>query len=141
MLYNIKINKFLYYLLNLTWGLPLTAVGILCAIPLLIAGYRPKRHGGCFYFNVGEKWGGVNLGLIFITDSLDIPHAKDHEYGHSIQNAILGPFMLVLVAIPSAIRYWIFQLRKALNKPNPLYDSIWFERDATNFGSYTISQW
>ena len=136
-----KINKPLYYILNCTWGLLLTLAGAIVALFLIIIGKKPKQHGGCWYFNIGKNWGGLELGLFFLTDQNDSTHTKNHEYGHSLQNAVLGPFMILLVSIPSAIRYWIFVFREKHGKLNPPYDSIWFEGQATRLGTNTISQW
>lgn len=136
-------DKKSYYILNLTWGLPMTLIGLIVATMLLISGKRPHRHGGCFYFNVGKNWGGCNLGLIFLTDESDRESTKNHEFGHSLQNTIFGPFMIVLVAIPSAIRYWYRELkfyRKGL-KPTTAYDDIWFEGQATRLGNEYINKW
>ena len=45
------------------------------------------------------------MGLMFVRDTTSSEHVNKHELGHSYQNAILGPFMPFMVAIPSAIRY------------------------------------
>lgn len=136
-----KINKPLYYTLNLTWGLPLTAVGALVALFCLIIGKHPHRHGGSIYFNIGKWWGGLSLGLFFFIDSHDVTSTKNHEYGHSLQNALWGPLMIFIIAIPSAIRYWVRIIRHNHGKINPPYDSIWFEGQATRWGLQTIGQW
>ena len=133
--------KTLYYILNLTWGLPLTLAGALVAFFLILTGRCPKRHGGCFYFNVGNDWGGMNLGLFFFTDNWDSPSIKNHEYGHSLQNAIWGPLMIFVIAIPSAIRYQVFMYRIKHHKENPPYDAIWFEGQATKWGTNTVQYW
>ena len=60
-----------------------------------------------------------------------------HESGHGIQNAIMGPLFIFLVAIPSAARYWYRELkfnRKGLTPPTA-YDAIWFEGSATYLGT------
>ena len=60
-----------------------------------------------------------------------------HEYGHSIQNCFYGPLMPFIVMIPSIIRFWyieIFYYRKK-KKYGKAYDSIWFEKQATNLGT------
>ena len=59
-------------------------------------------------------------------------HTKQHELGHTFQNAILGPFFIFLVSIPSAIRYWLHRF----NKLNHDYDFAWFEGNASYFGNY-----
>lgn len=136
-----KGRKFLYYFLNLTWGLLLTLAGALVALILIIGGKHPKRHGGCFYFNIGRCWGGLEMGLFFFTDNIDSTHVKNHEYGHSLQNAIWGPLMLPVISIPSVIRYWVHYFREKKGKPNPPYDAIWFEGQATKWGTDTVSYW
>ena len=134
-------SKKLYYFLNLTWGLPLTLLGAFIALALILAGKRPKRHGGCLYFNVGKRWGGLELGLFFLTDGDDVWLLKNHEFGHSIQNAMLGPFMPIVITIPSAVRYWYRRARTARHLENPPYDSVWFERWATELGFRNIGRW
>ena len=134
-------RKILYYTLNLTWGLLPTLAGALVALFLIIIGKRPKRHGGCWYFNVGHNWGGLEMGLFFLTDNWDSTHVKNHEYGHSLQNAIWGPFMLPIISIPSVIRYWIHYFREKHGKTNPPYDAIWFEGQATKWGTDTVDYW
>ena len=136
-----RINKPLYYILNILWGFPMTLLGAIAAFFLIITGHKPKRWGGVVYFTVGENWGGMELGLFFIVDKKEYYSTKCHEYGHSMQNALLGIFYPIVVAIPSAIRYWIFVFRERAGKENPDYDSIWFEGQATRWGTTTINQW
>ena len=59
-----------------------------------------------------------------------------HEFGHTFQNTLLGPFFPILVGIPSAIRYWYQAIRTKQGKQNKAYDSIWFEDAATQCGTY-----
>ena len=134
-------NKPLYYILNIVWGFPMTLIGAIAAVGLLIIGKRPTRHGGCFHFRIGRNWGGINLGLVFLTDETAGSSTCHHEYGHSLQNAMFGPFMPFIVGIPSAIRYWVFTIREKKHKVNPPYDSIWFEGTATKWGTDTMHYW
>lgn len=134
-------SKKLYYFLNLTWGLPLTLIGAAAALILIASGKKPKRHGGCLYFNIGKSWGGLELGLFFLTDGRDSEHVKNHEFGHSIQNAWLGVLTPFVIWIPSSARYWYRRLREAKHLSNPPYDSIWFERWATELGYKNIAYW
>ena len=127
-------KKFLFYVLNLTWGLPMTFIGALVALILLIAGHKPKRHGGCIYFAVGKSWGGLELGLFFLTDKHEALHTRNHEFGHALQNCLWGPLMPFVISIPSAVRYWWRRWRAAHGKTNPPYDSIWFEGQASRLG-------
>lgn len=129
------INKPLYYILSFTWGLPLNLIGGIVSIILLMLGYRPKKFGWCYYFEIGHGWGGCELGLVFLCAKNSTERIKAHEFGHSIQNCFFGFLMPFIICIPSAIRYWYREWKKAHGKSNlPLYDSIWFEGQATRLG-------
>ena len=136
-------NKFLFYLLSFTWGLPLTLIGCLIAAVLLIVGYKPQKWGYCYYFEIGENWGGLEFGVIFLTNKNPSKHIRNHELGHSIQNCWFGPLMLFVVCIPSAIRYWyreyIVRSGKKKYTELPDYDSVWFENQASILGTEFIN--
>ena len=135
------ISKKLYYLLSLTWGLPLNLVGGIVSLILLVIGYRPKRFGWCRYFEVGSGWGGFECGLIFVCAKGSTNNLKAHEFGHSIQNCFFGFLMPFIISIPSAIRYWYRELKIKNGEKNfPSYDSIWFEGQATKLGLKYINE-
>lgn len=98
-------HKVLYYLLNITWGLLATTVGIISTLVLLCFGIKPKRYGHTWYTPIGEHWGGLELGLCFIVDKSESKATLRHEYGHTAQNAVWGPLFPFIISIPSAIRY------------------------------------
>ena len=75
------------------------------------------------------------MGTMFLRDCNSDNSINNHEYGHTFQNAILGPFFIFIVAIPSAIRYWYQTIREKQNKENKDYDLIWFEGGATDIGN------
>ena len=63
-----------------------------------------------------------------------------HEFGHAIsQNSLLGPIAIFLCFIPSAIRYWYFEIRSRKGKTNKPYSAIWFEDGADMCGKYAVS--
>ena len=134
-----SIRTMLFWVLSLIWGFPMTVFGLLVFLVLRIAGYKPKRFGSLFYFEVGELWGGFECGPIFVVNKNASDYLKRHEAGHGIQNIILGPLMPVLVSIPSMIRYWYRSLLSKVNKNMymrlPPYDSVWFEKSATDLGT------
>ena len=135
-------KRFLFYFLNLTWGLLLNIVGFGVAVVLLIKKKKPKRWGDCFYFEVGKtNWGGLELGIFFLTSKTPSIHTRNHEHGHAIQNCIFGPLFIPLVWIPSAIRYNYRNYREKKGLPNKgAYDDIWFEDQATKLGTnYVIN--
>jgi hypothetical protein len=100
-----------YWLLQCTWGFIMTFIGAIAALGLIIAGHKPKTMGPTVYFEVGENWGGVELGGFFLCCKNAGEHTKFHECGHGLQNIIWGPLMPFVVCIPSAARYWLFNFK------------------------------
>lgn len=133
-------NKFLFYLLSFTWGLPITLIGLITAFALIIIGIKPQKYGYCLHFQTGNNWGGISLGIVFITDKTPSNHTKNHEHGHSIQNCYLGFLFPFIIMIPSAIRYWYRELKyhKRGKTPPTKYDDFWVEADATKRGTKFI---
>lgn len=135
-------HKWLYYLLNYTWGILMTTVGLFITLGLLIIGKKPKRFERIYYFEVYEYWGGFEMGQMFVRDKTSTKEVSYHEYGHTFQNAILGPLYPFLVGIPSVTRYWYRTILENKNydkyieliKVKP-YDAIWFEASATDVGT------
>lgn len=117
----------------------MTLVGLITAFALVCLGNKPKRYGYCLHFVVGKNWGGLNLGLVILTDNNPTEHTKAHEHGHALQNCLYGFLMPFVVAIPSAIRYWHRELncRKGIY-PETAYDDVWYEGQATNWGTKFI---
>ena len=120
---------FWYWFLNLTWGLPMTLAGALASLALLLTGRKGRwtKYGPVFPVTRGT---GVSLGFVVICDKGE--KLLPHERGHSLQNALFGPFMIFLVAIPSAVRFRFRRLQK--KRPLKPYDAVWFEGDATRRG-------
>lgn len=108
------LSYFVYWLIQCTWGLPMTLIGAIIALGLLISGHKPKHLGPTVYFEVGENWGGVELGGFFLCDKHSPLETKYHECGHSLQNMIWGPLMPFVVCLPSAARYWLFNFNSPL---------------------------
>ena len=137
-------NKVIFYILSFTWGLPLTLVGLLVSMVCEICGYVSYgKYGYCWVFQIGRNWGGLNLGPVILTSTPHNSNLMKHEHGHAIQNCWFGPFMLIFVCIPSAIRYWYREL-KYLRKgkiPPTAYDDAWFEGNATRVGKKFIEKY
>lgn len=133
----IKHGKILFYILSWSWGFPMTAIGAIVSVVMIIMGKKAKKWGNSVYFEIGNKWGGINLGMFsFVSEDSGLS-TKNHEYGHAIQNCIFGFLMPFLIGIPSAIRYWYRNIKYTRTGivPSTRYDSIWFERNATYFGN------
>ncbi len=129
-------KRCLYYVLSLTWGLPMTLCGALAVGILRLCAYPVQRFGPCLYIEIGEHWGGVELGMFFLKDKTPSAHICLHEAGHSLQNIVYGPLMPFLVSIPSALRYHIrrIAIRRGY-RPRRGYEDIWFEKQATVWGT------
>lgn len=131
-------NKVLFYFLSLTWGLPITLVGLLVALVLRVAGYKPQKYGYCLHFSIGKTWGGCSLGMVILTGTKTTEDTKMHEHGHALQNCYWGILFPFVIAIPSAARYlyraYLIKSGKTTKKPLADYDAIWFEGDATRRG-------
>lgn len=128
-------KRALYYVLSLTWGLPMTLCGALTIGIVRLRGCPVHRFGPCFYAEIGENWGGVELGMFFLKDKTPSAHICLHEAGHSLQNIVYGPFMPFLVSIPSALRYHIRRVAiRRGHRPRRGYEDIWFEKQATAWG-------
>ena len=128
-------KAWLFYLLSCTWGLPMTLCGALVIGILRLCGHPVRRFGVCRYIEIGERWGGLELGIFFLKDRNSSVHICIHESGHAVQNILYGPLMPFLVSIPSAIRYHIrrIAIRRGY-RPRRHYEDIWFERQATAWG-------
>lgn len=135
---SLKLNKrkMLYYLLQFTWGLITNMFGWLYIIIIYIVyKVKPRKYQNAIYFAFGRQWGGLSLGINIFIDNHLSKYTLLHEYGHSYQNAILGPFWLILIGIPSFIRYWIFRIKEKMGKEIDDYNKIWFEYNATLIGT------
>ena len=129
-------KKFLFYFLSFTWGLPQTLGGAVMALVLMSTGHKPKMWKNCVWFEIDKNIGGFCLGPFFVTRRNPSAHLKNHEAGHSLQNCILGPFMPFVISLPSSVRYWYREFRynrRGKNLPRP-YESVWFEKWATDLG-------
>ena len=135
-----------YWILQLTWGIIMNIVGLFATLfSLIFLKGKIHRNGYGFITEVKGNWGGVSLGLFQLCGSYNQPNGpcydpfwyestRRHEFGHSLQNCILGPFFLFVVAIPSAIRYWL----EYFDKLKEDYYAVWFERTASNWGTKVI---
>ena len=125
----------LYWIGELTWGLLMNIIGLITALFMLIIGKTPYRIGHTFMFYFGKGWGGLTLGAVVIVAGDSSLSVLFHEYGHTVQNLIFGPFEL-FIGIASAARYWYREIKRKRDPAChlPPYDSIWFEGQATRLG-------
>ncbi len=124
-------KRFLYTLLQCTWGLPQTLVGLVLFLVNKKKGC-PCRiyHGGvCTTWNRG---GGVSLGLFFFCEEGE--RLVRHEYGHTIQSLLLGPFYLLLVGLPSLVWCNLPYFRRYRKRTGTPYSALYCEGWADRLG-------
>ena len=141
-----------YWLLSLTWGCLFTIPGLLVLLFFVVfTRCKVHKNGYGFIIEVGGNWGGYSLGPVSLCGRYSqengpcydvgwYEYTRRHEFGHSLQNIMFGPFMLFLVEIPSIIRYHYYNYRINRNLPVKEYDSIWFEGTASAWGSNAVER-
>ena len=131
-----KLFLIVFFLLQFTWCLPQNLVGVCVFLK-----YRKCEH--IKFFNsittIIPRYGSsVSLGMFtFVSTCNNDPnwlnHVKCHEYGHTIQSLLLGPFYLFVVGIPSGIWCNFFEgYRKRNNVP---YSKLFCESWANKLGA------
>ena len=133
-------QRWLYYLLHFTWGIIMTIIaglvaGILAFVNLFTKNMTFRPYHGVLEIRFGQNWGGCDLGLVYLRDTTSLESVSEHELGHSFQ-VWLGIFFPFVVAIPSAIRWWIRRLQP--NKQHKPYSCIWFEDSADMCGKWVV---
>ena len=132
-------SRTLFWILSWIWGFPMTLIGSLIFSLLQLVGFKPKKNQYGYVFEIGKGWGGVEMGPFAIVNENPSQHILDHEFGHSLQNCYIGPFM-PFISIASAIRYWyreyLTQIKGMKYSELPDYDDIWFEGTATSLGKH-----
>ena len=145
-------KKHAYTAVQWTWGLPQTLAG--AALYLSHRGdahfdYRGARA------TAWDKDTGISLGKFIFVPKAAAGHASaaaaepappdsaagehdafllDHEYGHTIQSLILGPFYLLLVGAPSMLWNRLPYFRKRRKETGRSYYSAPFEKTANYLG-------
>lgn len=138
-------HRILYYILQFTWGLPRTVFGgLLALIAFILKLCGLKVHFGKYfwigYAKIGpDYWGGLDTGLFFFRDQKSVDfNLRSHEWGHTFQNLWLGPLFIFLVAIPSAIRWWIDWFKQKKTGKGIDYEAFWAEDAATVCGAWAV---
>ena len=140
-------KKIWYIMLQIVWGFPQTLLGF---IVFIITIKCPHNY---FFGSICTSWkwkGSISLGLfIFVSDdpfyyyqSQKSKYTYDeffsmlvaHEYGHTIQSLIFGPFYLLVVGIPSILWSRLPIFRKKRVKEKKSYFAVYPENQATKLG-------
>ena len=137
----------MYTLLQLTWGLPQTLMGL---VVFLLNVRRPHRMFSGAVLTSWKLKQSLSLGLfIFVSDdpfyyyqSQKKRYSYDeffgmfavHEYGHTIQSLMFGPLYLLIVGIPSLIWADLPALIDMRVRKRMSYFSIFPEKQANRLG-------
>ena len=65
---------------------------------------------------------------------------SEHEFGHTMQNTLFGPFAIFLCYIPSIIRYFLINKAHKKGIATKPYDSVWYECSATDCGKFLVEE-
>ena len=122
---NNSLSDILFVAVQLVWGLPQTLLGFI--VFLLNTGERHYIFNGAVLTESSKIKGGVSLGLFIFTEKGNADRLSEHEYGHCIQSAILGPFYLFVIGIESFL--W------SLSVSGRPYDSFYTEKWANVLAS------
>lgn len=118
-------KRFLYTLIQWTWGFPQNFVGLLMFIGCKIAKCKSKKYKNAIETKWDNKYGSVSLGMFIFLDNDKDETLAAHEYGHSIQSLILGVFYLFVIGIPSFC--WAVFGSKYRTKHNKTYYEFYTE--------------
>lgn len=142
-----KLKRGAYTAAQWTWGLPQTLIGA--------ALFLAHRRDGHFDYNgaratVWDKDAGVSLGkFIFVpkktrgskaasqksAKDLADPFLLEHEYGHTLQSLLLGPFYLLLIGAPSMLWNRLPYFSRKRKQSGKSYYSAPFEKSANYLAS------
>ncbi len=132
-------KKIVFCVLQFTYGIIQNIVGLVVFI-----WYRKERHEKFFEGIVtfvdadNLSWGGISLGcFIFINAKREVNTINKtivHEYGHTIQSALLGPLYFLVIGLPSFIWCNSSRFKKMRQDKNISYFSKFPENWANKLG-------
>lgn len=133
-----EIKDKLFRVIQFTWGIIQTAIGgvIFLIVKNMKLYTEIVKYKSSIITTLGRGWGGISLGcFIFISERASLKEREDvikHEYGHSLQSIIFGPFYLLVIGIPSIV--WNKFFRVYRQKHNISYYSFLPEKWADKLG-------
>jgi len=123
--------KLLYWLIQWTWGLAQSALGLVLFVLLGRGGVRQFNGAAVRSWNMK---GSVSLGMFILMDRSHSDRVLVHEFGHTIQSLILGPLYLFVIGIPSLMWAWLPIFERFRRKSGKTYYWLYCERWANYSG-------
>ena len=136
-----EIPTALYWFLQWTWGILQNVIGGLMTAFIRLR--HPANKQTPFHHAVVTAWNGkgsMALGGYLFLDKNSGDEIVVHEYGHTIQSLILGPFYLFVIGIPSFLWANFPPIRKRRLKRGRRYTSFYPERWASHAGEKTTGE-
>lgn len=145
-------KRILYCVWQCTWGFFQSALGLMVFIPHL------REQHTWYHGAVVTTWdhgASVSLGMfVFLAKEPPFYESRDtqrtpqeraqrllvHEYGHTVQSLILGPFYLLVIGIPSALWAGLPALRRKRKTENVSYFSFFPEKWADRLGERVLGE-
>ena len=124
-------GRVLFYLIQWTWGLPQNLAGL-----FLYTIYRGQKHFA-YRNTIVTNWkrlSGLSLGMFIFVWKGAPERMVAHEYGHSIQSMILGPFYFFAIGIPSLLWCSVPHFGRRWRMGKKSYFSFFAERWADHLG-------
>lgn len=119
--------KKILILISFIWELPQLIIGILYLIVMRVKFKSRYRLSFIFAFNKYSEFG-ISFGKVIALPSEDSQmELLAHEYGHSIQSMMLGPFYLFVVGLTSSMRYLYYALKSKNEMDEAKKMKIWEE--------------
>ncbi len=131
------LKRMLFIVLQCTWGIVQTLIGMFVFLKLLRCPHRIYR--GC----IDTRWNkrsGMSLGLFIFTpneESSRIEKLRIHEYGHCMQSMLLGPMYLIIALISLAWKNLPCFVKLRREKKIP-YDACFVEAWASRWGEKVV---
>lgn len=101
-------KKFLFYLIQWTYGIIQNLLGLIVFLLFVLKKHHIYR---CSVITVWNFKNSLSLGMFIFSNDINNLYIIKHEYGHSIQSLILGPFWLLIIGIPSILWCTLFSLK------------------------------
>ena len=133
------VKRIVFIILQCTWGILPTLVGLFFCIKL--KDYPHKTYRGC----IDTRWNirsGLSLGLFIFTPNDEIEDAEKirvHEYGHCIQSIVLGPLFAIIgiISLVWGRHPYFAKLREEKKLP---YTSCFVESWASKWGELATGE-
>ncbi|MBQ7543094.1 MAG: hypothetical protein IJT44_12475 [Clostridia bacterium] len=133
-------KKFLFYLVQFTWGLPQNLIGLIGFL-FFLGRMRHDRFENAIitYIDSDKSFGGISLGIFIFVNGRKkddwLHDTRIHEYGHTIQSVVLGPLYILVIGIPSMIWCNLPPIVRYRKEHDVSYYTIYCEGWANLWGS------